>query len=310
MELLVDSSGRKCEAYCTDLCPLGLFTVASSSYLISISTRKQVAQIRGKPIHVVTGVALIPLSGQQEAEKVIEQSKANLRKTAKATSANLVSDSDTSEEEEEHAEQGYTSGVEHNDSTIPSTPEPPRPELQHRGQKSTSVVEDIFGRKGQYGRFAEKWFSKKGWSAERRRTLGMSANAIGENENSSLEPTTIGTRDERQGSLDAHHTSLEQQEQRDPMNIEKISQQRPSSVADSLLPKLLRTAKMLLSSNSFYFSYEYDITRTIGSDQAKATTVPLHKSLDPLVGHHKIFILMPTKCAPVLVEPPFSFSAY
>ena len=238
----------------------------------------------------MTSVALIPLSGQQEAKKVIEQTKASLRKVLKAASANRVSDSDTSEDEEQHSEQGYTSGVEHDDPTIPPTPEtkgPPRPEAQDPGQKTTSVVEDVFGRKGQYGRFAEKWFSKKGWSVERRRTLGMSADINKESGNSLLEPTSKEGKNEKQGSSDENSTSLEQQEQNDQMEVGKKSQQGPSSVADSLVPKLLKTTKMLLSSNSFYFSYEYDITRKLGLDQAKATTVPLHKSLDSLVGHHK-----------------------
>ena len=261
----------------------------------------------------MTGVALIPLSGQQEAKKAIEQAKASLRKVAKATSAHLASDSDTSEEEAEHSERGYISGIEHDDPTIPSTPEPkspPRPDALDPGQKTTSVVEDVFGRKGQYGRFAEKWFSKKGWSVERRRTLGMSADVNEDNENSLVEPSSKEDKDKRQGSWDDHLASLEQQEQRDQMKVKNKSQPGPSSVADSLVPKLLRTTKMLLSSNSFYFSYEYDITRKLGLDQAKATIVPLYKSLDPLVGHHKFPILTPTKFIPVLVEPSFSFSTY
>ncbi|MCJ1228694.1 hypothetical protein MMC12_005355, partial [Toensbergia leucococca] len=58
----------------------GLLTVASTSYLISITRRQQIAQIRGKPIFVVTGVVIIPLSSQSDARNAIQEAKESLKK--------------------------------------------------------------------------------------------------------------------------------------------------------------------------------------------------------------------------------------
>ena len=53
-------------------------------------------------------------------------------------------------------------------------------------------------------------------------------------------------------------------------------------VANALLPKLLRTTRMLLSSRSFFFSYDLDITRQVGNQMKVPPQLPLHKSVDPL----------------------------
>lgn len=227
----------------------------------------------------MTGVALIPLSSQSDAKKVIEQSKSNLKKSANAASTGVLSDSETSDEEDEHSDHGYTSSVEHDDPTISPTPERESSEAvdpEGEGQKSSSIVQDVIGRKGQYGRFAERWFSKKGWSVERRRTLGLSADNIKE----------AGAADQRisdtAGKVEdqSNPVATDNKEQAD---LGKNAQPGSSSVADTLIPKLLKTTKLLLSSNSFYFSHEYDITRRLGTDDANCNEVPFHESLDPLV---------------------------
>src|SRR5579871_5801763 len=53
----------------------GLLKIASSSFLISISRREQVAQISGKPIYSIREVALIPLSSQSDAEQAIAKAR-------------------------------------------------------------------------------------------------------------------------------------------------------------------------------------------------------------------------------------------
>ncbi|MCJ1379764.1 hypothetical protein MMC17_002867 [Xylographa soralifera] len=261
---------------------VGLFTVASSSYLISISSRQQVAQIRGKPIYVITGVNLIPLSSQSDAKKAIELNNTNSKKAANRVSAGLTSDSDTSEDENEDAEHDQASNTEDDDPTIPHTPEADKseaPASQGAGEKSSSVVQDVIGRKGQYGRFAEKWFSKKGWSVEKRRMQGMSeADSKESGNNSRKAPGPENT----VASEDFPDTSIEASDKQDQRQETKEAQPDPLTVADNLTPKLLKTTKMLLSSHSFYFSYDHDITRRLGTSQTKNSDVPLHKSVDRL----------------------------
>lgn len=65
------------------------------------------------------------------------------------------------------------------------------------------------------------------------------------------------------------------------------SQDRTTDVANTLLPKFLRTTRMLLTSQSFFFSYDCDITRRLREGD-KSSELPLHKSVDELFfwNHH------------------------
>ena len=56
-----------------------------------------------------------------------------------------------------------------------------------------------------------------------------------------------------------------------------------NSVASSLLPKLLRTTRILFGSSNFFFSYECDITRSPAALEQPPSSTPLHQSVDPLV---------------------------
>ena len=244
---------------------VGILTVGPSSYLVSISSRKQVALIFGKPVYVITGVALIPLSSQSDAVKVIEQTKhalANGPNTANKGDKAIYND--TSDDEEHHSDHAHA--AEHEVSTIPSTPES-RDDHPDNNQKAkeadSSVAVDVIGRQGQYGRFAEKWFSRKGWAMDKRRNLGLS--------------TGVAEKDSA--------TSLDESEEAKPKGgiEEQVRDVQPeiSKTAD-LLPKMLRTTQLLLSSESFFFSYEYDITRRLG-DHTESADLPLYKAVDPLV---------------------------
>ncbi|KAL9118444.1 MAG: hypothetical protein Q9187_005009 [Circinaria calcarea] len=243
---------------------VGILTVGPSSYLISISSRKQAAVIFGKPVYVITDVALIPLSSQSDATTIIEQTKAALKKGQSAAhKGDEVAGNHTSDDEEYHAV--HTNTAEDDDPTVPVTPDS-RDGQPHEGQEAkeadSSVAVDVIGRQGQYGRFAERWFSRKGWAVDKRRNLGLSTDVAGK------EPTT---------NLDQPEPAKSKGEIEKQVGDEQLE---ISKTAD-LLPKLLRTTKMLLSSESFFFSYEYDITRRLG-DHTTVADIPLYKAVDPL----------------------------
>lgn len=244
---------------------IGILTVGPSSYLISISSRKQVALIFGKPVYVITGVALIPLSSQSDAVKVIEQTKQAMKKGPSIThKGDEVTGDDTSDDEEHQLDHAHP--TEDDDPTITPTPESKdgRPDDDQKAKEAdSSIAVDVIGRQGQYGRFAERWFSRKGWAAEKRRNLGLSANVAGKEPATSLDQ-----------SKEAKSEGRIEEQVRDV-------QPEISKTAD-LLPKMLRTTKMLLSSESFFFSYDYDITRRLG-DHTKNADLPLCKAVDPLV---------------------------
>jgi len=260
---------------------IGLLSVASSSYLISISRRQQVALIKGSPIYVVTGVALIPLSSQTDAESAILQAQQSLKEDSGDKGPEIL-DSDGSEDEEKIFHGGLAEDDHYDSPTDSKPPTPPR-----TNPRGSSVAEDVIGKRGQYGRFAEKWFSKKGWSTERRRAQGMSTEDL-EKTNLNATPTESAGVVDVETSIGQTHASDPADSQQDGTLLsgqeETANSIKPSAnvnVTNTLSPKLLQTTRMLLASKSFYFSYDYDITRRIGSQCLG--DISMYRAVDPLV---------------------------
>lgn len=268
----------------------GLLTVAPVSFLVTILSREQVALVRGYPIYVITDVALIPLSSQSEAKRAIVQAQASLKKSGQHGASSP--DGDTSDDDETHVEAGQH---EHEDQASPvrsgSSIKEDFSAADPLGSASTSsVAEDVIGKKGQYGRFAERWFSKKGWTTEKRRMQGMSVDGVEEHGLSSGQGPLFNDSPSKSTSPatspDGAKTAPQTSDPEKP-NVAANSDTpdvAPVNVTNTLLPKLLRTTRMLLGSRSFYFSYELDITRRLGTNE-KGSEIPLHKSVDPLVSN-------------------------
>jgi len=267
---------------------LGLLTIASVSYLISISRREQVAQIRGSPIYTITGVTLIPLSSQQDGTNAIVQAKESLKKEAGGQASPATDDSDTSDNEEVPTEDGHTEDDEPQPVVTASPTDQDSTPLPADKGVNTSVAEDVIGRKGQYGRFAERWFRKRGWSTEKKRAQGMSTATIGDSpvdgrivDTEKSDQTSSYTSAITQGVSGWLGSRKETAEQ--PFDKNQIEASNTHNVAATLLPKLLRTTRILFGSRSFFFSYEYDITRRLGSQENRNPKIPMHKIVDSLV---------------------------
>ena len=245
-----------------------MLTLANASYLIVISRREHVAQIHGSSIFAITDVALIPLSSRSEAANAIDQANDCI----KTSSAHDV------ESELSDDGQGHDDSTEDGIETSPASTE--FPILKHSIESepdptirnSSKVAEDVIGKKGQYGRFTERWFSKNGWSTEKRRVQGMSTHE-GE------KTPSVSSPKEKLQSPSVGYSQTEQ-------SVEAISS--GANIETALLPKLLQTTRMLLGSRSFFFSYDFDITRRFGSEAKRSTELPLYKSVDPLFfwNHH------------------------
>ena len=185
-----------------------------------------------------------------------------------------------------------------------------------KGHKAAnSVAEDVISRRGSYGRFAQRWFSRSGWLQEQKRLMGLtgsnkplqvddeavtdqtaatsapdtdnpstdapspsapevaptSATDAASSDNSTAEPSTTTT--EGTTTADAITST--------PSTKPADSTSKDSAVT-SLLPKLLRTTQMLFgASRSFYFSYDYDITRRVAKQpKSRWNDLPLHKLVD------------------------------
>jgi hypothetical protein len=256
----------------------GLLTVSpSTSFLIAITEREQVATMKGQyPVYVITNVVLIPLSSRTEAGAAIEKAHSDMRRQVIDGNG-----SDTEAElEEEEATDGTVDGEVHE-------------EVGETGKsavashaRSSSIGEDVIGRKGAYGRFAERWFSKRGWTVDRRRSEGMSAEPAGEETVPDIKPQAGGenkVEDEDAGAKEG----CREGEDKGALGeeVKEATHTVKDTVAHNLTPKLLHTTKLLLAqSRSFYFSYDWDLTRGWGAQTGNSSnSLPLFKILDPAV---------------------------
>ncbi|KAF4548640.1 SacI-like domain-containing protein 4 [Elsinoe fawcettii] len=272
---------------------LGLLSLSSQSYLISISRREQVAQIRGRPIYVVTDVTFIPLSSQADAQSTID----GARKVKGKRTSKTAADGEESAEDTE-TEEGSTVGTEDEHASLPETPAGEVGSTKGLGPaaKGTSVAEDVIKDRGRYGRFAERWFSKAGWNAGGREKQGMSR------EGESNQEEDLTREQKRQGLSDLPDEGKSEipeelkegdkavEQKKDEENeqgvVDKVQETVQETVAEgivkTLTPRILRTMRAFLSSRSFYFAYDHDLSRRLATQEPSNSTLPLFKRFDPL----------------------------
>ncbi|KKY14895.1 hypothetical protein UCRPC4_g06618 [Phaeomoniella chlamydospora] len=179
---------------------------------------------------------------------------------------------------ESESELSETESVNYESADEGDSPIEPMKDAKMPGHTRTksSVAEDVIGRKGQYGRFAAQWFSRSGWSQERKRTLGMST--------------------ERQEGLQEPEAHLNvavpaTQSQIDPQSsLRDNDGRREQQLPDTTFPltsRILRTTRALLSSKCFYFSYDVNITRRLGGGNSLWSKPPTGENADELYTWNK-----------------------
>lgn len=222
-----------------------MLSIASYSYLISITQREQVAQIFGKPVFVITDIAFTPLTSQAEASKAITEAIAAQKKDDP-----IEHDTDSSGESDiEPVREPQTPG-----DPIDSNPTPDdvddRP-LQERSSSSTSIVQDVISNRAQYGKVASQWFSRKAWAQGK------------------LAPTTgptIGQQKSSNNAPGSGNQDLELADKRAETEAGEVPGNSSSQeAAVALIPKILRSTRMILTSRSFFFSHDIDITHRMGT---------------------------------------------
>lgn len=244
---------------------------------------------------MITEVAFIPLSSQSDAEDAIGQTKASPSKHNKDDKGGF---SDTSDDEDHDALDPHDNVPEDDDPTRPTTPDRPlapnpgTPLSTHK--RSTSVAEDVFERKGQYGRFADRWFSKKGWTIQKRRMQGMSTADKSELLDELRKDDVLGSSSSAADAGSVGRSGVDSASSPVGQKSEEGSGEPPADVVGSLLPKLIKTTKMMLGSRSFYFSYDCDITRRVGCQDGRPSDMPLHERIDPLVSCLQLSLLRAT----------------
>ncbi|EOD51723.1 Synaptojanin [Neofusicoccum parvum] len=266
---------------------IGLLQAAKSSFLIAISRRELVAQVRGKPIYVVTDVALIPLASQAEANNAIAQA----RESQKRHRGSEGNGEDSGSESDTDTDTDTSSDHLTVDESLPDTP-PQEAEKDATTatalDQRTSVAEDVIGRKGVYGRFAQRWFSRKGWSAEGRRMQGMSSDEDLAQKPKSRSPAPA-PQDEPAAAAATASSPVSPPASGSAATVKPTQElaenlPKPSdNTTGTLLPKILKTTKLYFSSRSFFFSYDFDLSRSLGKQRETHSSLPLFKLYDPLL---------------------------
>lgn len=202
---------------------------------------------------MITNVALIPLSSRTEAARAIEKAKSG-RKPLSDSSADSGSDT----EGEVYIEDDDASVVDDDIQDDINVASNVATKGSTKAQGQSSIGKDVLAKKGQYGRFAEKWFSKRGWTVDRRRAEGMTAV-------DDEVPQTGKLREEKEGrptdydrpenkpqpdvSPTGSSTSLNGFKDELDGKVEDMEESMKDSVAHSLTPKLLHTTKLLLATS-------------------------------------------------------------
>lgn len=241
---------------------LGLLSIASYSFLVSITQRQQVAQIQDRPIYAVTNVAIIPISSQADATRAITQARAE----SPQGEPDLDSDSG-----DDTFPDNVTDGAETEIASAPTSPS--REKFHTRGASVSSIAEDVIGKRVRFGRFAANWLSRKNLGLPRPGALEHDVPESPFDDLPTLSVDDTETKDEATEPIAPGPADKSQ---------EDADQSRSDQTAD-LLPKLLRYTKLLFASHNFFFAYDYDLTRSFDAQEAWKGQLPLHKVVDPLV---------------------------
>jgi hypothetical protein len=158
--------------------------------------------------------------------------------------------------------------------------------LHHaRGASAGSIAEDVIGKRVRFGRFAANWLSRKNLGLPRPGALEQDAPAT------APAPAQVAE-SEPPFDDDAPSPSSEARDAKDEPSLQAGTLDGPgesdfdrlkSGQATDLLPKLLRYTRLLFASRNFFFAYDYDLTRSLHTQEARKDLLPLHKVVDPLV---------------------------
>ncbi|KAM3423040.1 hypothetical protein BST61_g509 [Cercospora zeina] len=250
---------------------VGLLNLVSSSYLIAITRRSEVAQWREKPVFRITDVTLIPLASRAEASSAIAHAERLLHQNT-SWAEHDTDESDVGEEVETGSV-GTDAGdniPERNLEDESAALEPPQPGTI---KQSTTFVKDVVQQKGTFGRFATSWFRKRGAQGNSQRQ-------------SDAESKASNKEDEKQDAqvspdADSSQAAEIRKSQEEPKGRSSTERRRQSAI-DYLAPRIVESARLYFSTSGFYFSYDHDLSQSLGKDVLSSSTPPLWKRFDSI----------------------------
>lgn len=231
----------------------------------------------------MTGVSVIPLGSQAEAQLAIDHVKKATKKSKdpkEQEDDDLVGDSDS--------DTLSSDGTLEDSHSVDSSKDIPEP---HRGRPSVDlgefgVAQNVIEKKGAYGKFTDKWFSKRGWTTGSRKNLGHDT-SVELKEKSPLEDISEDTEDKKpkedqpsSTQSDGEPTAADNAVKDATADLSSFEQER---ITTSLIPKLVQTTKLLLGSRIYYYSYEQDLTNGDVGQRKVPLDIALYKQANPEV---------------------------
>ncbi|KAL5338523.1 SacI homology domain-containing protein [Aspergillus crustosus] len=252
---------------------VGLLSVASYSFLITITQRQQIAQVQGKPIYSIANVAVIPTSSYEDASRAISQAKDSLLPGGGNDNA------DTASEDSDFSDADTDGG----DTEVGTAPASPVRETPHSRSDSISsnITENMMGKKLRFGRFAANWLSRKAMGLPGLGTteLNTDIGGIPMVEFRFNEGDPVAARSASAANTEESITPANDDGQPKENELKPPATTKPVE----LLPKLLRYTKLIFSSHNFFFSYDYDLTRPYSAQPSAAEShLSMHRVADEL----------------------------
>lgn len=250
---------------------VGLLNLVSSSYLVSITSREEVANVWNKPVYAIRDVTLIPLASKAEASKAIASAQGARKQRANLAYGEETDDSDVGED----AEVSSIGSVDDEPKQRPED-EAGALEVPKSGivKQSTTFVKNVVQEKGNYGRFASRWFSKNGGQTHARRSQGLTK------EQEDQETQALPNEAAEARNADAKAEENDASGETASTNVPTSGSKKRSTI-ERLTPRILRSARLYFSSSGFYFSYEHDLSATLKN--SPSSSLPLWKQFDTLV---------------------------
>lgn len=256
----------------------GLLDLGSTSYLISISRREQVARIRGDPVYTITDVALIPISSHAEAKQAIDAA-AKTQTSGKAPSGDETDESDVGEEDDTKSLSEQNAHPED-----AAAVEPSKEGLLGKG---TSIVKSAVKERGQYIGHARKWLNRGTRKVDD--TPTQSGGDTGDQPDLTLEQRQHAAqslpddKDQKEAETELAANVADEPASSDEGKAEQTEPSSPpkqKSTIETLRKRILRNAHLYLSSSSFFFSYDYDLSVRMSQQSSAPSKTPLHQRFE------------------------------
>lgn len=240
--------------------------------MIAITGREEVAKISGKQIYGITDVTLIPLASKTDAEHAVSAAQ-KVAKQGLQASAQDGEESDVGEDAEPSAPVAQGDEVPEEIAAL----EPAK--ADGVVQKGTDLVKSVVPTKPAFGLFADRWFSKGKKKAVSTRGPDLTKEQKDQAPQAE-QTTTMKDIDEPKPDDPAEAVA-----QNDTVPSPAASKQ---TVLQSLTPRIVRSTKLYLSSSGFYFSYDYDLSAKLTSQDPTSSSSALYQRFDPLFfwNHH------------------------